>query len=152
MEKYLIFKVILFSYRNYKDRCERIDAEVKRIARSTANGVSIFKAFDEITKLINEKRVYCNLKVIIDDILKQMKNKDILVMRIIDGLSLEETSKLTGYEHSKICDILHTQAMSFYRLIIKKYCVIQLIDLVTDSKLLFNRYKQEVKKYKDRGC
>ena len=148
MDAKIICKTMICVYKELEKRCELIDDTVIRRAVNSAHR-NIYETVDELIDLINEKRTYCNVKVIIDEALEKMSDKSAIEKYIL-GVNIKDiekdfNSERTMYRH------LSKQKEELYQIIINKYEIDKLIEIISDSNWLMNKYR-EFKELEKRGC
>lgn len=138
MKRKVVCKTLLYEYRNLERYCEIVDSKLWRCGRTSMNK-NVYEAVDSLIKLNNEKIAYCNIKVIIDE---ATSDKAELKAIYIDGQDFATLEAVTGLSQRTIFRKLAKQKERLYSYLINKYGFEYLFDLISDSKILLNKYKR----------
>lgn len=122
-----ICEALMYRYKDLEARCERIDHDIKVKARGSRNK-DIYEVYDEIMRLTNEKIACINAKVIIDDALDRM----LCTTEIRAQLNKEDDDIGQGSERTE------RKKQKLAQVILDKYGVPKLLDLICDSQWLMN--------------
>lgn len=149
MDQKIICKVMLYSYKYLIKKCEAVDEEIMKCGLVSFH-TGIYSSFDKIVKLMNEKIAYCNIKVMVDKTLAEMKNKEAIEKYHILGISLKDlvndfNSERTMFRH------LEKQREEFCKRLLAKNDEKKLVEIISDSKWLIYLYNEILKLKKQKG-
>lgn len=131
---------MIYLYRDLERKCNDVDDLMLRTAKASYNG-DIFKIFDKMTSFIIEKNTYCNIKVIIDETIKEMDKSAELKLRYIIGLKNKDIADKCNIGERTLYRHLETQIEDLSSRILNKYGELKLYDIISNSKWLMNKYK-----------
>ena len=137
----LICECILNSYKDLERLCDICDKTILKYAIKS-HGNDIYKAFDVITSLMNEKNIYCNIKVILDDAINRLKNNTELKQRYVFGVRIMDMQEVFGLKENTIVKRIKRQKEKLFSCLQSKYSFEQLYDFIKNSKYLMNRYRR----------
>lgn len=91
MDINILCEAMLVLYKDLNKLCKNIDEQVEKIAVKSIN-IDVLDGFKKITDLTQKKVQLCNIKVLIDEALQDLKDqeKDLLVYKYIKRLSMED--------------------------------------------------------------
>jgi hypothetical protein len=139
-----ICEVMLYAYKDLERMCDTVEAQVWRVALGSINN-NVYDTAEKIIRLNNEKIAYCNIKVIIDEALKQMKRCDEIKAYHIDGLYYKDVIKQEAYTERTYWRRLQRQREKLYQIIIDSNKAEDLQAIISDSRWLTGRYNDILK-------
>ncbi len=150
MDGNIICKTMLYAYKDLERKCKRVDNELLRVGVNSYSR-HILEAFDKMANLIQEKRAYCNVKVIIDEAIKETQNIEELKNYHILGISIKDIAIRFDIKENTIIKRLIRQEKKLFEAILKKYEDIKLFKIIADSKWLMNKYREFIALEKQKG-
>lgn len=134
-----ICKTILCSIRDFDAKCKMIDKSVMRCGVASM-GNNIYKCFDRMVDLVNEKITYHNIRAIIYKAINDMKHKEVLVMAYIMGYSRSEITAKLGINERAYFRRLKKQVDTLYSIILNDYSEVELFQIIKSYSWLRMRY------------
>ena len=141
MDHKIICKTMLYSYKDLEEQCKSVDNLILRQAIASKNR-STEEAFERIMDLTNEKIAYCNIKVIIDEAVAEMKNNAELKSYYILGWSIKKIEEQFNLLRQTLEWRLTKQREELYKIILSKHNGPELIEIMSDSWFLMKKYKE----------
>ena len=141
----VICEVMLYAYKELEVRCCIVEDKILRVAVSSMT-MDTYQAVEKLFALNNEKIAYINIKVIIEEALQQMRNKSVLVAHYIHGKSYGEIARKLNVTERDIELVIARQRLKVLRIILKRYSIETLFNIISDSKWLRHKYSQLINK------
>nr|DAG81684.1 MAG TPA: hypothetical protein [Caudoviricetes sp.] len=148
MNKTILCEVMLRSYKDLEAKCELIESRAVRYALSSMNK-DIYTCAETLLSLNNEKITLCNVKVVVDEAVKNIGRNAELKAFYLDGthymdiIQQEHMSLRTFFRRAKI------QKERLCEAIQERYSDECLFELVRGSRWLFDRYHKAVRRAED---
>ena len=129
--------IFLKSFNKLKSKCNEID---KKVETQCFSSNDINKIFDKVIKLNNSKRALCNVKVVIIETLKKLKNRQFLIDRYIIRLSIQELSEKYSIKSVSIPKKIKREVNKFCNVMIESFSKEFLIQIYETSDYIKNMY------------
>jgi len=137
----IICEVLLNSYKDLERFSSICDKSILRCAINSHTR-SVYSAFDIIADIMDEKNMYCNIKVILDEAINKLKRNTELKYRYIWDCRIIDMQEMLGVKKNTLYIRIIRQKKRLFTFLQRKYTTEQLFDLIKDSKVLMKRYRR----------
>ena len=137
----IICEVLLNSYKDLERLCRICDKAVLKCAIKS-HQKDIYEAFDMVSKIMDEKKLYCNIKVILDETISHLKRNTELKYRYVWGCRIVDMQDMLGVKDNTLTNRILRQKKRLFTFLRRKYTADQLFDFIKDSKVLMKRYRR----------
>ena len=141
MDGVIVCKTMLYSYKDLEQKCKEVDETLLRIGYTSYNA-NVFETFDKMANLMVEKIAYCNIKFIIDEAITKMKKSTELKYFHISGIDYKDIVGKYNINQRTLFRRLKRQRDSLTKNILSQYEVVDLFNIISDSKWLMNKYRE----------
>ena len=139
--KELLCEVLLNSYKDLEHLCKICDKAILKCAIKSHQR-DVYEAFDMIATLMDEKKMYCNIKVILDEAISKLKRNIELKYRYVWGCRITDMEEMFGVKENTLCNRIIRQKNKLFIYLQRKYTAEQLLDLIKGSRLLMKAYRR----------
>lgn len=160
MNEKIVCEVLLRSYKDLEALCEIADQKI--LSWALKQNADMFQTIERMNKCINEKIAYYNIKVLIDEAIKNIGHCEELKYNFLKGISstkLENIIELKTYEYKgQVCEYknkrnafvnrIRTQKKNLFNYILRTNNHEKLFNLIKDSGTLMHRYNTILKRKK----
>ena len=140
MNEKIICEVMFNAYKDLERLCNKAEERAWRVALGSINN-DVLTVAEKIIRLNNEKIAYCNIKVIIDEAVKNIGKSAELKAYYIDGLTLEVIAEREDIATSTLHGKVERQLKKACEYITSNYDGDFLAGLIMDSKWLMVKYR-----------
>lgn len=144
MDGNIICKTLLYAYKDLEWKSKMVDKELLKVAVRSASR-PIYEAFDKCANLLMEKQAYCNIKVIIDEAIKETNGVEELKYRYVDGLKLCEIAEKVNYSIQCVETRSISQCDKLFETMLNKYGSRKMLEQIAKSRWLKYKYIEFIK-------